>query len=246
MRRVQTYEVINGNRNLQMSSSSRLSAALRSDLMEPQEQIYTNLQELNVPDLRRPEGKGGGPAKPESVAERKTEYCRSLRVLTACLGLLSVILLVSVVAVAVNRDRGLDQLIRDLANRTAEWKQLLARHQNLTDERNQLNISLETAEVKLDRLRKTSVTCPDGWRIFGCSCYLLSSSRSTWDSSRTRCFGERADLVTISSREEMMFLNKLGTQLKFWIGLKNNNAGNSWAWTDGRPPGTTFWQIGHP
>uniref|UniRef100_A0A3P9N7I0 C-type lectin domain-containing protein n=1 Tax=Poecilia reticulata TaxID=8081 RepID=A0A3P9N7I0_POERE len=59
------------------------------------------------------------------------------------------------------------------------------------------------------------VFCPAGWRRFGCSCYLLSSSMSSWEGSRAQCLLTGADLVTISSQEEM-----LGAQLKVWIGLK--------------------------
>lgn len=53
-------------------------------------------------------------------------------------------------------NRDVNQLTGYLANQTAEWRQLLTRHQNLTHDRDRLNISLEMAEVKLDRLIKNS------------------------------------------------------------------------------------------
>uniref|UniRef100_A0A3P9N7L2 C-type lectin domain-containing protein n=1 Tax=Poecilia reticulata TaxID=8081 RepID=A0A3P9N7L2_POERE len=77
------------------------------------------------------------------------------------------------------------------------------------------------------------VFCPAGWRRFGCSCYLLSSSMSSWEGSRAQCLLTGADLVTISSQEEMEFLDQLGAQLKVWIGLKEASRGSGWKWTDG-------------
>ncbi|XP_037546390.1 CD209 antigen-like protein E [Nematolebias whitei] len=215
--------------------------------MESQDQIYVNLEELDYhkpPQVCAPAG--DKPLKTESVAGRETESGGSIKVLAVCLGLLSFILLVSVVAVAVSYNRDVHQLTGHLANQTAEWRQLLIRHQNLTHERDWLNVSLEVAEVKLDRLRKSSVTCPDGWRRFGCHCYLLSSTRDTWESSRHQCSGLGADLVIVNSQKEMMFLNNLGTQLKFWIALRQSYAGSPWTWTDGASPGEMFWQAGQP
>uniref|UniRef100_A0A3B3UPT8 C-type lectin domain-containing protein n=1 Tax=Poecilia latipinna TaxID=48699 RepID=A0A3B3UPT8_9TELE len=78
------------------------------------------------------------------------------------------------------------------------------------------------------------VFCPAGWRRFGCSCYLLSSSMNSWEASRAQCLRTGSDLVTISSQEEM-----LGAQLKFWIGLKEASRGSGWKWTDGSSPGVT-------
>lgn len=49
-----------------------------------------------------------------------------------------------------------------------------------------------------------SVFCPAGWRRFGCSCYLLSSSLSGWESSRAQCLLTGSDLVIINSQEEMV------------------------------------------
>uniref|UniRef100_A0A3P9N7J7 C-type lectin domain-containing protein n=1 Tax=Poecilia reticulata TaxID=8081 RepID=A0A3P9N7J7_POERE len=73
------------------------------------------------------------------------------------------------------------------------------------------------------------VFCPAGWRRFGCSCYLLSSSMSSWEGSRAQC------LLTGE------FLDQLGAQLKVWIGLKEASRGSGWKWTDGSSPGVTFW-----
>uniref|UniRef100_A0A3Q2TIX1 CD209 antigen-like protein E n=1 Tax=Fundulus heteroclitus TaxID=8078 RepID=A0A3Q2TIX1_FUNHE len=178
--------------------------------------------------------------------------------------------------------RDFSQLSRNLSNQTAERNQLLMRHQNLTPERDQLDVRLKTAELHLDHMSRnsgqhvfiylfrvkviqgrhrhgngsekpvipggaSSVACPAGWRMFGGSCYFLSSSRSIWESSRRQCFTDGADLVTISSREEMVRLLKQREAAwslnKFWIGLRQMSHISGWRWTDGSSPETIFWLL---
>uniref|UniRef100_A0A3Q1H462 C-type lectin domain-containing protein n=1 Tax=Anabas testudineus TaxID=64144 RepID=A0A3Q1H462_ANATE len=79
----------------------------------------------------------------------------------------------------------------------------------------------------------SSGKCPHGWKKFGCSCYSLSQERSTWQSSRQQCGGQGADLVIINSWREMLFLNRLGSHLKFWIGLSQSSSQTQWMWVDG-------------
>uniref|UniRef100_A0A3B4Z9H1 C-type lectin domain-containing protein n=1 Tax=Stegastes partitus TaxID=144197 RepID=A0A3B4Z9H1_9TELE len=86
----------------------------------------------------------------------------------------------------------------------------------------------------------SSGSCPGGWKKFGCRCYFLSPTQSSWSTSRQQCSNQGAELVVIRSQEEMVFLNKLGDRLKFWIGLKQTFGSFNWEWTDGRSPATTF------
>uniref|UniRef100_A0A3Q2DTZ0 C-type lectin domain-containing protein n=1 Tax=Cyprinodon variegatus TaxID=28743 RepID=A0A3Q2DTZ0_CYPVA len=69
-----------------------------------------------------------------------------------------------------------------------------------------------------------NLTCPVGWRKFGCRCYLLSSWKNTWEQSKYQCSRNGADL---------MFLKELGDQLKFWIGLQYTTPEKGWKWVDG-------------
>ncbi|KAM4569883.1 C-type lectin domain family 9 member A-like [Odontesthes bonariensis] len=209
--------------------------------MEPEEEIYVNVEQLSPTGGRckhqEPQKTAAGDKAvgTDCVAEEETETWSHFKVATVCLGLLCFLLLTSVIPVAVLYDRDFNQLSRDLANHTAERNQLLIRNQNLTDERDRLE----------SRLKRTA-TCPEGWMKFGCSCYLLSSTANIWSTSRGRCSREGADLVIIDSWEEMGFLNKLGANSKFWIGLSRTSGTDKWMWTDGRSPQTTFWQRGHP
>ncbi|XP_007578563.2 CD209 antigen-like protein E [Poecilia formosa] len=208
-------------------------------LMEPEEEnIYVNLEDLDGSKQQRPERTGG---KPEGTSSERGTRTRTGSCLKVFLGLLSFLLLTSVVAVGFLYQRDFSQLSRQLANQTAKRGQLLLRQQNLTNQRDRLDARLKAAELDLDRMRSGSVFCPAGWRRFGCSCYLLSSSMNSWEGSRAQCLRTGSDLVTISSQEEMEFLDQLGAQLKFWIGLKEASRGSGWKWTDGSSPGVTFW-----
>uniref|UniRef100_A0A8C6TYP6 Uncharacterized protein n=1 Tax=Neogobius melanostomus TaxID=47308 RepID=A0A8C6TYP6_9GOBI len=42
--------------------------------------------------------------------------------------------------------------------------------------------------------------CPDDWKRYRCSCFLVSSERKTWTESRDDC----AHLVVIDSREKQV------------------------------------------
>ncbi|XP_019120177.2 C-type lectin domain family 4 member C [Larimichthys crocea] len=188
-------------------------------LMEPEEQIYVNIQEVG--DYRakhqRPRETETKPVRTDAVAREETETWSLLKVAAVCLALLCFLLLTTVIGVSVLYDRDFNQLSRDLSNQTAEKDQLLVRYQNLT---------------------KKIGTCPDGWTQFGCSCYFLSTATNTWSSSRQACLMKGADLVIIDSKREMVFLNKLKAHWKFWMGLSNSPIQRKWVWTDGRSLGT--------
>uniref|UniRef100_A0A3P8ZAZ3 C-type lectin domain-containing protein n=1 Tax=Esox lucius TaxID=8010 RepID=A0A3P8ZAZ3_ESOLU len=75
--------------------------------------------------------------------------------------------------------------------------------------------------------------CPVGWRRLKSRCYYLSSEKKNWSESRENCIREESDLVIIDSKEEQLFLNGLGDNLKFWIGLTDSEQEVAWKWVDG-------------
>uniref|UniRef100_A0A3Q1G933 C-type lectin domain-containing protein n=1 Tax=Acanthochromis polyacanthus TaxID=80966 RepID=A0A3Q1G933_9TELE len=91
----------------------------------------------------------------------------------------------------------------------------------------------------------SSGTCPSEWKQFGGSCYYFSLSWSSWNSSRQQCLSQRAHLVVISSRQEMVSLSA-ETSTTFWIGLSQTSSSSNWEWTDGRSPEAMYWRYGHP
>uniref|UniRef100_A0A4W5L807 C-type lectin domain-containing protein n=1 Tax=Hucho hucho TaxID=62062 RepID=A0A4W5L807_9TELE len=81
--------------------------------------------------------------------------------------------------------------------------------------------------------RKIRKTCPVGWRLWGSSCYFLSSEMKTWEESRLDCLKRGADLVIINSTEEHEFL--YGLIKGAWIGLTDIVTEGTWKWVDGTP-----------
>ncbi|XP_029950558.1 C-type lectin domain family 17, member A-like [Salarias fasciatus] len=170
----------------------------------------------------------GGPAS--ISVEPEHGRCRKPCVLLV--SLLCLLLLAAVTALSVRYHRDVHQLATDLANQTVERHLLLLRYHILRQERDQLNATYR-------RMMKEAVKCPDGWTKFGCSCYLLENSRDSWERSRMLCQTKGGDLVIVTSMEEMVFLNKLGVNLRFWIGL--NSTAGLWTWTNGKHLEKSYW-----
>ncbi|KAL2087722.1 hypothetical protein ACEWY4_016550 [Coilia grayii] len=119
---------------------------------------------------------------------------------------------------------------------TSEKDQLISSYRRLTAERNQLQ-----AEISAIRGNCES-PCPTGWVYFHCNCYYLSSLEKTWVEARETCRSTEADLVTINSREEQVFINKLNKSS--WIGLQR--AENGWEWVDNTVLSNESWRLLQP
>nr|XP_033493059.1 C-type lectin domain family 4 member E-like [Epinephelus lanceolatus] len=105
-------------------------------------------------------------------------------------------------------------------------------------------------EVKQLRDKIEGKWCPDGWSIFGCSCYFKMNEEKNWDRSRANCRQRGADLVIINNKEEQKFVTELNVHGESWIGLQETWTGGRWEWeqkwVDGSPLTETFWAPGLP
>ncbi|XP_047643530.1 C-type lectin domain family 2 member B isoform X3 [Phacochoerus africanus] len=81
-----------------------------------------------------------------------------------------------------------------------------------TSERNQ-----ETTKKKLVKAQNAPCFCPDNWIGFQDKCYYFSKEEKNWSSSRDSCLSENADLVLISTPEEMQFLKRYKCTSDHWI-----------------------------
>uniref|UniRef100_A0A8P4GDI2 C-type lectin domain-containing protein n=1 Tax=Dicentrarchus labrax TaxID=13489 RepID=A0A8P4GDI2_DICLA len=119
---------------------------------------------------------------------------------------------------------------------------------SMTEERDLLNASLTemTKEVdRLQRLPKQKKTCPAGWKMFSCTCYLFSNNSHSWEEGRQDCRERGADLVIIDSSEEQEFVTK-NIRKDTWIGLTDRDNEGTWKWTDGTPLTLAYWVRGQP
>uniref|UniRef100_A0AAZ1XP24 C-type lectin domain-containing protein n=1 Tax=Oreochromis aureus TaxID=47969 RepID=A0AAZ1XP24_OREAU len=76
--------------------------------------------------------------------------------------------------------------------------------------------------------------CPEGWRMFCHSCYVLSEKLGSWDEGRDDCRSKGADLVVIESLEDKTFISSYIKE-RAWIGLNDKEEEGNWKWVDGTP-----------
>ncbi|KAG7457714.1 hypothetical protein MATL_G00230050 [Megalops atlanticus] len=110
-----------------------------------------------------------------------------------------------------------------------------------------LNLTYSSLFVKFPELDKycpvtnktsqerTCRLCPEGWEFFGGKCYLYSTDRQDWKSSRCNCMSLGGHLVVIKSEEEQVYLWKKAKALSqgdsYWLGLHDTDSG-AWQWVD--------------
>uniref|UniRef100_A0A4W6EYU4 C-type lectin domain-containing protein n=1 Tax=Lates calcarifer TaxID=8187 RepID=A0A4W6EYU4_LATCA len=75
-------------------------------------------------------------------------------------------------------------------------------------------------------MRLPTSFCPADWIRFNISCYLISTSKKSWDDSKQFCENEKAHLVIVSEEQ-----------------VKKENV---WKWVDGTEVTTTYWRNSQP
>ncbi|XP_033992144.1 CD209 antigen-like protein C isoform X1 [Trematomus bernacchii] len=172
---------------------------------------------------------------------------RLLRASVLGLGLLSVFLLAGLIGLAVHYHNSVGGAAADLSAVKANLtERLQARDQllySVTEERDGLkaNLTEKTREVdRLQSLSKQKKTCPAGWRMVGCVCYLLSTEKASWEQSRQNCRARGADLVIVDSNEEQTFMTSMIKE-PTWIGLNDIDQEGTWKWVDGSLLTQKYW-----
>ncbi|XP_038614749.1 natural killer cells antigen CD94-like [Tachyglossus aculeatus] len=75
-------------------------------------------------------------------------------------------------------------------------------------------------------------SCPENWIWNKWSCYYISKDEKTWPDSKTACANMNSSLLKIDSKKELEnFLTLLKTY--YWIGLSHNSEAGQWQWQDG-------------
>ncbi|XP_071338305.1 C-type lectin domain family 4 member E-like [Trachinotus anak] len=205
------------------------------------EEIYCNVQQVKPVDSK-PSTNQTGPSSSE----------RFHGAVVLCLGLLSVFLLAGLIGLGARYHDSVSDSAAEVsalkANLTERLQASDEKLSSLTEERELLIASLTEVTEELNRLQRWSKhkkTCPTGWRMFSCTCYLLSTESGSWEKGREDCGDRGADLVVIDSHEEQEFLIKTINQ-EAWIGLTDREKKNTWKWIDGAPLTLMYWQKGQP
>ncbi|XP_029937128.1 C-type lectin domain family 4 member E-like [Myripristis murdjan] len=215
------------------------------------EEIYMNVDPVK-PSNSRPSTIQTGPRRSEGSFYRAASLV---------LGLLSVLLLAGLIGLGVlyldaehgfsilkanlTEERGL--MSASLMEMTEKKDLLNASLMEMTEKKDLLNSSLMEMTEERDRLHTLSTqkkTCPEGWKMFSCACYLVSTERNSWEKARQDCRDRGADLVVIDSLEEQIFMTSLKTDA--WIGLSDRDEEGTWKWVDETPLTLTSWEIYQP
>ncbi|XP_066445595.1 hepatic lectin-like [Eleutherodactylus coqui] len=93
-------------------------------------------------------------------------------------------------------------------------------------------------------------TCEDGWK-FDDSCYYVTTVQANWQKTRNSCLKKGADLASVTTEREQIFLTALSTSSAYrrvWIGLHDMDEEDSWTWVDGSNYETSYklWAEGQP
>ncbi|XP_028658785.2 CD209 antigen-like protein E [Erpetoichthys calabaricus] len=100
---------------------------------------------------------------------------------------------------------------------------------------------------------RTCHSCPDNWLLFNYKCYIFSTNKMNWTSSRDDCILQGGKLAIIESLEEQTFLKsftalKGGENMFYWIGLTDVDNEGQFQWIDGTylDKNISFWGPKQP
>nr|XP_040056827.1 C-type lectin domain family 4 member E-like isoform X1 [Gasterosteus aculeatus aculeatus] len=200
------------------------------------DEVYANVEYDKSQVSIRPSTPAPGPSSPRS---------RPHVAVAVSLGLLSVLLLAGLVCLGVLMHASAAELSSIKANLAERLQVSGDKLSSVSAERDQLkdNFTALTQEKGgLQLLCKQKKTCPEGWRMFSPSCYLLSTRDGSWENGRKDCGDQGAALVIINSLEEQKFLLNI-TQRHSWIGLSDKDTEGTWKWIDETPLNSTaaYW-----
>ena len=100
--------------------------------------------------------------------------------------------------------------------------------------------------VKSGRIFFFSDICPDNWIYFKGYCYQKVSSCDSWNNGQSRCAALGANLPSVHSQEENVFLQNLHNGENGWLGLSDINSEGTFVWSDGTRFDFHYWATNQP
>ncbi|XP_074607109.1 uncharacterized protein LOC141860059 isoform X2 [Acropora palmata] len=88
--------------------------------------------------------------------------------------------------------------------------------------------------------------CHDGWRYFQGYCYRKVSSCDSWNNGESQCATLGANLPSVHSQEENVFIQSLLSGENGWLGLSDINTEGTFVWSDGTRLNFTYWATRQP
>ncbi|KAM6919970.1 CD209 antigen-like protein A [Lycodopsis pacificus] len=194
-----------------------------------------HVHEYDEPVDSSPSTNGTGPRSSKLKSRSDVFFFLSL-------GLLNIFLLARLISFFVYYHNSVGGSAADLstikANLTERLRASEDKLSSVSEERDLLNASLTHLTQEMDRRQRwcnQKKTCPEGWRRFNSSCYLLSTRTGSWEESRKDCRDKGADLVIIDSLQEQKFLSSIIDTRRSRIGLSDRDDEGTWKWVDGTP-----------
>ncbi|XP_078530694.1 CD209 antigen-like protein C isoform X3 [Lissotriton helveticus] len=91
---------------------------------------------------------------------------------------------------------------------------------------------LRTCEIAGD-ISRCNNKPTDGWKLNGTYLYYFSTETKNWCDAKKFCIDNNSDLVSITSKEEQLYLESTRGNNYYWIGLTNDKPGGHWHYADG-------------
>ncbi|XP_041672171.1 CD209 antigen-like isoform X2 [Cheilinus undulatus] len=137
-----------------------------------------------------------------------------------------------------------DQLQTNYSSLEQEKDQLQTNYSSLKQGMDQLRTDYNSLTAVRDQLQqrvnKMDRSCPPGWSKFGESCFHVSNTTRSWNSSRSFCNSNGGDLAIINTKDKMVFVRGLvDSGNHVWIGLNDRVSEGTWMWVDGTRATTT-------
>ncbi|XP_064873150.1 galactose-specific lectin nattectin-like [Oncorhynchus nerka] len=94
-------------------------------------------------------------------------------------------------------------------------------------------------------------SCLMGWYDFNGRCYKYVASPVVWANAESYCVSEGANLASVHSESEQMFISTLiksfdPAERPTWIGLSDVHMEGRWMWSDGSEVDFAIWYGGQP
>ncbi|KAL9963348.1 hypothetical protein ACROYT_G032545 [Oculina patagonica] len=88
--------------------------------------------------------------------------------------------------------------------------------------------------------------CQDGWSYFNGYCYRKVSFCDSWSSSQRTCAKLGANLPSVHSQEENVYIQSLHGGEHSWLGLSDISTEGTFVWSDGTPFDFHYWAKHQP